>query len=119
MTVMGRKDSTLQPVLVEMWDSRKCLKTTSKTSPEKSTGVHGSLVGYITPTILQSKINKGEIEGGYANRFLWFAVQGKPEPVYDPVWINCTKHPEVQAAFDVLEGFVQPYEKPDQGQAPV
>jgi hypothetical protein len=88
MTVMARKDSTLQPILVEMWDSRKWLRTTSKASSEKSTGVHGSLIGHITPTVLQSMINKSQIQGGFANRLLWVAVEGKPDPVYEPIWIN-------------------------------
>jgi hypothetical protein len=121
LTICARKDSTLTWVLNELWDSRVRLATTSKTNPEKSTGVHGSLIGHVTPSVLQQKIAKSEIEGGFANRFLWVAVQGKPEPVYDAPWIDWSDqtHSDISACFDLLGEFCQPFENPAQGVKPV
>jgi hypothetical protein len=50
----------------------------SKVNPSKATGAHISLVGHITSEELRATLRASEVHSGFANRFLWFHVEGGP-----------------------------------------
>ena len=74
LRVMGRDGSTLSPVIRSAWDSGD-LKVLTKTSPEKATGAHISVVGHITKNELLRYLDSTEAGNGFANRFLWICVR--------------------------------------------
>jgi Protein of unknown function (DUF3987) len=74
LTVAGRKDSTLSPVLRDAWD-RGTLQTLSKHSPERATGVLVSVLAQTTPMVLQRVLDSAEIGNGFMNRFVIVATQ--------------------------------------------
>jgi len=68
---LARKEgTTLSATLREAWD-HDVLMTTSKTSTEKATGAHVTVIGHITPEELRRELSSVEISNGFANRFLF------------------------------------------------
>ena len=73
LAVAGKEGSTLSPILRDAWD-RDSLRTMSKVSPAKATGAHVTVIGHITQEELRRSLTQTERANGFANRFLWIAV---------------------------------------------
>lgn len=77
---MGRDGNTLSAVLRQAWDGQ-ALDTLVKTNRAKATNAHISMIGHITVTELQRKLNATEAANGFANRFIWiYATRSKSLP---------------------------------------
>lgn len=66
---VAREGNVLSAVLREMWDGSD-IKPAVKTRPMGVTDPHIGLHACITPTELTKTLGKGEIDNGFANRFL-------------------------------------------------
>lgn len=74
LAVNSRKDSTLSMVLRDAWD-RGTLRTLSKNSPERATGVLVSVLAQTTPMELHARLDGTEIANGFMNRFVIVAAR--------------------------------------------
>jgi hypothetical protein len=90
LTVMLRDGNTLSMVLRSAWDDRT-LQTLTKTSGEKSTGSHITIVGHITKKELLKHLTEEKLGSGIANRFVFALVRrskklphGGAEDAFDP-----------------------------------
>ncbi|MGH7953818.1 MAG: DUF3987 domain-containing protein [Limisphaerales bacterium] len=69
LSVSGRDGSTLSEVLRNGWDSGD-IQTLTKNNPLRATNAHISIIGHITETELNKKMDNNAIFNGFANRFL-------------------------------------------------
>jgi hypothetical protein len=76
--VMKRQGNTLSSTVRQAWDDSD-LGTLTKTSAEKATGTHISIIGHITRDEVRQKLDKTEAANGFANRFLYFATTRSKE----------------------------------------
>ena len=74
LKVMNRESNVLSAVIREAWDSG-ALSTLTKTSPERATGAHVSIIGHITQEEARRYLTETERANGFANRFLWLLVR--------------------------------------------
>jgi hypothetical protein len=70
LQVIRRAGNTLSPVMRDAWD-KSDLKSMTKNSPAKATGAHITIIGNITKEELLRGMLSGEMDNGFANRFLW------------------------------------------------
>lgn len=70
LQVMRRMGNTLSPVIRDAWD-KGFLKSMTKNSPAQATDAHISIIGNITKEELLRGMLGGEMDNGFANRFLW------------------------------------------------
>jgi hypothetical protein len=73
LKVMDRETNTLSPVIRQAWDSGT-LRTLTKNTPAQATDAHISIIGHITRDELRRLLNQTEAANGFANRYLWAAV---------------------------------------------
>lgn len=71
---VGREGSTVSQTVRDAWDGRP-LRNLVKTSPASSTRHHIGFVGHSTGDELRERLNEDQIRNGFANRFIWLAVQ--------------------------------------------
>jgi hypothetical protein len=74
LRVAERNGNTLSPVVRQAWD-RGDLRILTRNSPATATDAHISIIGHVTSEELLRYLTRTEKANGYANRFLWFAVQ--------------------------------------------
>ena len=74
LAVMGKPGNTLSAVIRDAW-GHKVLQTLGKTSPDKATGSHISVIGHITEPELRRMLTRTEMANGFANRFLFAKTQ--------------------------------------------
>lgn len=74
LRVQGREGNTLSSFIRNLWDHGTAQSMT-KNSPLKTTDAHVSIVGHITKAELLTTLTDVESANGYANRFLFFAVE--------------------------------------------
>jgi hypothetical protein len=74
LTVMQRDGNTLSMVVRSAWDDRT-LQTLTKTSGERSTGSHITVVGHITKKELLKHLTEEKLGSGIANRFVFALVR--------------------------------------------
>jgi hypothetical protein len=74
LKVMAREGNTLSPVLRQAWDGGT-LQNLTKKAAEKATDPHVSVIGHITCTELQQRLNATEQTNGFGNRVLWVPVR--------------------------------------------
>jgi hypothetical protein len=102
LTVMARDGSTLSPTVRSAWDSG-VLKVMNKNSPASATNAHISIVGNITPEELRSSLESGDINNGFANRFLWvWSQRSKKLPEGGLLW-TVPQHPAYREATKALQ----------------
>jgi hypothetical protein len=70
----GRSASTLSTTLRQAWETGN-LRSLTKNSPSVATGAHISVIGHCTEADLQQYLTVTERANGFANRFLWVAVE--------------------------------------------
>jgi hypothetical protein len=70
LTAMGRRESTLSPILRGLWDSGDAGSMTRGTAT-KTTGSHVCLVTHVTLEELRRALADTDAANGFANRFLW------------------------------------------------
>jgi hypothetical protein len=70
LAVMAKPGNTLSPVIREAWGHR-VLQTLGKTSPDKATGSHISIIAHITEQELHRMMTRTDMDNGFANRFLF------------------------------------------------
>jgi len=94
LTVMQRDGNTLSMVVRSAWDDR-ALQTLTKTSGERSTGSHITLIGHITKKELLRHLTEEKLGSGIANRFVFALVRrskklphGGTEDAFDPEQIQ-------------------------------
>lgn len=75
LTVMKREGNILSMTLRSAWDD-KTLQNMTKSTPDKASNTHISIIAHITPQELQRVLRYEDIYNGGANRFLWFYVKG-------------------------------------------
>jgi hypothetical protein len=75
LKVGTRDGNILSPIMRQAWDGAEVLAPLTKTCPTRATGAHISVVGHITKEELLRYLTEIETANGWANRFLWFAVQ--------------------------------------------
>jgi hypothetical protein len=97
LTVMQRDGNTLSMVVRSAWDDR-ALQTLTKTSGERSSGSHITLVGHITKKELLKHLTEEKLGSGIANRFVFALVRrskrlphGGSEDTFDPKQIHALK----------------------------
>lgn len=73
LRVQGREGNTLSSFIRNLWDHGTAQSMT-KNSPLKTTDAHVSIIGHITKTELLITLTEVESANGYANRFLFIAV---------------------------------------------
>jgi hypothetical protein len=74
LKVMARDTNTLSAIIRQAWDSGD-LRTMTKTSPAKATGVHISVIGHIAKRELTRYLDSTEAGNGFANRLLFTCVR--------------------------------------------
>jgi hypothetical protein len=74
LRVQGREGNTLSAFIRNLWDTGTA-RSLTKNAPLKTTDAHVSIIGHITQTELLSTLTEIESANGYANRFLFFAVE--------------------------------------------
>ena len=67
--MVAKPGNTLSPLFAMHWGHRP-IQTLGKTSPERSTGSHISIIGHITKPELRKMMTRTEMANGFANRFL-------------------------------------------------
>ena len=72
LRTMAKDGSTLSPVFRLAFDTGT-LNIPAKTTRNKATGAHLSMVGHVTKAELRRRLEADEIENGFANRMLWWA----------------------------------------------
>ena len=73
----ARRDGcTLSGTVRQAWDSGS-LRVMTKSSPERATNAHISIVGHITPEELVREMSGTDLANGFANRFLFAWSQRK------------------------------------------
>ena len=70
----SRDGNTITAVIRQAFDHGD-LHVVTKSSPERSTGAHISIIGHITTIELNLRLTKSDCANGLANRFLWVAVK--------------------------------------------
>jgi hypothetical protein len=97
LTIMQRDGNTLSMVLRSAYDDRP-LQTLTKTSGEKSTGSHITVVGHVTKKELLKHLTEEKLGSGIANRFIFALVRrskklphGGAEDAFDPKQIEALK----------------------------
>jgi hypothetical protein len=83
LTTAARPGNTLSSMTRKAWDAKMYLHNEGKTSPEKATGPHISLIGHVTRNELLRVIQAIENQNGFSNRILWIATYRReiiPEP---------------------------------------
>jgi hypothetical protein len=70
LQAMRRSGNNLSPTIRDAWDSGN-LKTMTKNSPAAATNAHITIIGNITKEELLRGMLGGEMDNGFANRFLW------------------------------------------------
>jgi len=123
LAAMSWKGSTLGSILNQIWDARKRIQTKSKSGGSvTATGVHGSLIGHITPGAVAEGINSKLIDSGFANRILWVAAQGKKIDDEALHWIdwNDGEYVDIQDQFTKIDqNLVEPFRVPAPGAGPL
>lgn len=78
---MSMDGNTLSPLIRKAWDlgPEEVLQKMTKSSPDKSTGAHVSLIGHITERELKKYLTSTEAGNGFGNRFLWVCVKRSKE----------------------------------------
>jgi len=74
LRVQGREGNTLSAFIRNLWDSGNA-RSLTKNSPLRTTNAHVSIIGHITQTELLVTLSEVESANGYANRFMFFAVE--------------------------------------------
>ena len=74
LRVQGREGNTLSAFIRNLWDSGNA-RSLTKNSPLKTTNAHVSIIGHITRDELLVTLSEVEAANGYANRFMFFAVE--------------------------------------------
>lgn len=74
LRVVQRQGSTLSATIREAWDSGN-LRTLTKNDPVEATGAHIAVIGHITSDELRAELTATDSANGFANRFLFVAVQ--------------------------------------------
>lgn len=74
LRVQGREGNTLSSFIRNLWDTGTA-RSLTKNSPLKTTDAHVSIIGHITQTELLLTLSEVESANGYANRFLFVAVE--------------------------------------------
>jgi len=74
LRVQGREGNTLSAFIRNLWDSGNA-RSLTKNSPLRTTNAHVSIIGHITQTELLITLSEVESANGYANRFMFFAVE--------------------------------------------
>lgn len=70
----NRQGNTLSAVIRQAFDTGD-LRVAVKGSPQEASGAHISIIGHITRHELNLLLTKSDTANGFANRFLWVAVQ--------------------------------------------
>jgi len=73
LQVMRREGNTLSPIIRAAWDSFPLQILTKK--PMRATGAHISILAHVTRDEIRSCLRDVDYANGFANRFLWVAVQ--------------------------------------------
>jgi len=74
LRMLQRNGNTLSPIVRAAWESGS-LRALTKNSPAKASGAHVSIVGHVVADELRRYLDRSEIAGGFANRFLWLCVR--------------------------------------------
>ena len=74
LRVQGREGNTLSAFIRNLWDSGTA-RSLTKNSPLRTTNAHVSIIGHITKDELLVTLSEVEAANGYANRFMFFAVE--------------------------------------------
>jgi hypothetical protein len=74
LRVQGREGNTLSSNIRNLWDTGNA-RSLTKNSPLKTTDAHVSIIGHITKDELLITLSEVESANGYANRFLFCAVE--------------------------------------------
>jgi hypothetical protein len=71
---MRREGNTISPVIREAFDGG-VLRTMTKSSPERATGAHVSIIGHVTDDELRRELTATDAGNGFANRFMFVLVK--------------------------------------------
>jgi hypothetical protein len=74
LRIMSRPGNSLSPVIRDAWD-RDSLRSLTKNSPLRASGVHISQIGHATTEELRQYLDRTECANGYANRHLFVCVR--------------------------------------------
>jgi hypothetical protein len=95
LKMCNRDGSVLSPTLRDAWDGASPLATLTKHNAERATGAHVSICAEITPADLRRHLDDVEVANGFANRFLYVAVErwtdiANPRPLPQADYIRLT-----------------------------
>lgn len=74
LVAVGREGSTISQYIRDAFDGRP-LANRVKTSPAQATVHHIGVVGHSTAEELRGRLTDDQVRNGFANRFVWLAVQ--------------------------------------------
>jgi hypothetical protein len=74
LKIAAREGNVLSAIVRLAWDGDP-LRILTKNNPETATGAHISILGHITRDELVRHLTETDQVNGFANRFLWIAVQ--------------------------------------------
>jgi Protein of unknown function (DUF3987) len=101
-----RQGNTLSAILRQAWETGR-LRSLTKNSPARATGAHVTIVGHITAEELRRYLTATETANGFANRFMWFAVDRSkllPEGGQVPEFALAGLTGRLRAAADFARG---------------
>ncbi len=75
LRILRREGNILSKTLRDAWDGKRLMTLTRKDNRLVATNAHISIIGHITQAELLRYLDAIEIFSGFANRFLWVAVQ--------------------------------------------
>jgi Protein of unknown function (DUF3987) len=73
--IMRREGNTASPVIRNLWDCPETARTMTKNNKTCATNPFVSILGHITPSELQDKLDRASAANGYANRFMFICVK--------------------------------------------
>jgi hypothetical protein len=74
LRAMQRHGNTLSQILREAWDGKR-LEVATKSTPEKATGAHVSVISHVTRDDLLAEMDETMVANGFGNRFLYCCVR--------------------------------------------
>jgi hypothetical protein len=78
LTVGNRRDSVLMQIVRDAWDGTR-LEARSRLHTSTAENPHVAIVGHVTQSELENKLNSFEIANGFANRFLFVCSRRSKE----------------------------------------
>jgi len=83
LVLASREGNIMSGNLRKAWDGDRVESRSRAKGKSQASGYHVAFMGGVTPSELEKRLTANDIANGWANRFLWFHAEKRPES-YDP-----------------------------------